>query len=406
MGFSNSYVDQYAARLGAGDVQKFTSGNTAAEVANLVVPNAIAQIDDGTDTRAVIVQLGGQDYLRGNCRSGWNRPDCDYADGLNAVLIRLRAALDRDPGDEQLFVVAYYNPASGLGNETERFFDAGLRGADGRIDTSAHGGDWGQTDVIAWLACRNGATFVDPWSAFKAGGQSLMLDQLHPNATGQAILAGLLADPAAGGPAPTCAPTTPFADTSPDAGDGRAHGVVEPRLAAARWWFEYGATTAYGQSTPVRDLPASAGTRAVTEDLPMSRPNTRFHVRLVVENDVGRAVGDDRLVTTPGPPKLRASVPGSALRGGILARGVAMRIFSTGTSVTVGGRLMRSGRDPRVLFQRLPWTAGTKRTIRIALTRRGRSLVKHARRPRLGLRLFATGRGGASRPIQLSLRLR
>src|SRR5690348_8640387 len=66
MGFSNSYVDRYAARAGVSDVRKFTSGNTAAEVANIVLPNAIAQIDDGTDTKAVIVQLGGQDYLRGH----------------------------------------------------------------------------------------------------------------------------------------------------------------------------------------------------------------------------------------------------------------------------------------------------------------------------------------------------
>ena len=298
MGLPNSYVDRYAARRGIDDVRKLTSGATAIDLARNAdpMPRALKLIDDASDTQAVVVQVGGHDYLRGTtCVGGWNKPGCDYADGLHAVLARLRQALDADPGGEKFLAVAYYNPASGLANDTERVLDVGLRGADGRLDTAAHGDDWGQTDVIAWLGCRDRATFVDPWAAFKAGGQSLMADSLHPNAHGQAILADLLADPATGGPAPSCLPTTPFADTGPSMGDGRAHGVVEPRLAATRWWFEFGPTTAYGQSTPVRELPPSAGSRAVTADLP-ARPPGAFHVRLVAENELGRTAGTDQLV--------------------------------------------------------------------------------------------------------------
>ena len=402
-----SYVDRYAARLGIDDVHRLTSGDRASQAVHSVLPAAVALIDDGTDTTVVTVQIGGHDYLTHNCDGGWNRPTCDFADALNALLKRLRTALDADPGPEQFLVVAYYNPASGLGNPTEHMFDVGLRGADGRIDTTAHGDDWGLTDVTGWLACRSGATLVDPWAAFKAGGQSLMADTLHPTPAGQAILADLLGDPSAGGPAPGCPLTPPFAVTGADSGDGRAHGIVEPRLAAARWWFEYGRTPAYGRSTPVEHLPGSAGPRAVAADLPPSEPGTGYHVRLVVENDLGRNTGEDRVVITPGRPRLQASLRGRRLRSVVLAHGVGLRIHSTGRSVRIRGRLRRSHHDPLVLRARLPWTAAaTTRNVRVTLTPHGRHLVLHTRRPRLALTLVAEGPGGISRPVRLSLRLR
>ena len=400
-----SYVDRYAARLGIADVRKLTSGDTAAQAVRSVLPTALALIDDETDTAVVTLQIGGHDYLTHNCDAGWNRPSCDYADGLYTLLTRLRTALDADPGAEQFLVLAYYNPASGLANDTERMFDLGLRGADARIDTTAHGDDWGMTDVMGWLACRSGATLVDPWAAFKAGGQSLMADTLHPNATGQAILTDLLANPTAGGPTPPCPLTTPFAVTGSISGNGQAHGAVEPRLAPTRWWFEYGPTTDYGQSTPVEALPASAGPRAVSADLPASALGTSLHVRLVVENAVGRNAGEDRVVM-PGRPRLSARVRGRGLRRVVLARGVALRISSTGSSVSIHGRLRSNHHHPLVLRARLPWTAGATRHVRVALTARGRHLLRHTLRPQLTLTLLARGPGGHSRHVRLSLRLR
>jgi lysophospholipase L1-like esterase len=405
-GAQDSYVDRYAAQLGITDVHKVISFGTAAQVASSVLPSAVVLIDDPTDTTVVTVHLGGHDYLANNCPNGLNRPDCDFPDGLHAVLSRLRTALDADPGPEQFLVLAPYNPASGLGNATERAIDAGARGADGRIDSTAHGDDWGMTDVMGWLACRSGATLVDPWAAFKFGGRSLMADEVHPNAAGQAVLTALVGDPAAGGPTPGCPLTTPFADIGSDSGDGRAHGTVEPRLAAARWWFEYGPTAAYGRSTPVAQLKASAGPRAVAADLPWSASATRLHVRLVVENGVGRQASADGVVRKPPRPRLRALLSGRGRRSDVLAHGVPLRIFSTGTSVTVRGRLQSRGRDPLVLNRRVAWKAGATRNVRVALTTGGRRLVRRARRPRLALTLLARGPGGASRLVRLPVRLR
>jgi hypothetical protein len=405
-GASDSYVERYAARHGITDVHRLISGDTAAQALASELPPALALIGDASDTTVVTVQIGGHDYLSKNCDADWNLPSCDFADSFVALLDGLRTALAADAGSERFVVVAYYNPASGLGGELERSYDRGLRGTDGVLDTAAHGDAWGLTDVSAWLACRRGAVLADPWPAFKAGGQTLMADSLHPTAAGQELLADVVDDPATGGPAPACPLTTPFAQTAADAGDGQAHGVVEPRLAAARWWFEYGPSTAYGSATAVAELAPSAGARAVAAPLPATGGATVFHVRLVAENDRGRFAGADRVVVMAQTPELAAQLRGDRSRSMILRRGVRLHVRTTGTSLDVRGRLRRRGRDPLVLSKRLGWTAGTERNVRVRLSARGRSLLRARRRPRIALTLVARGPGGVSQPLRIVFRVR
>jgi hypothetical protein len=404
-GAANSYVDRDAARLGISDLHKLASGATAAGWVASELPAALALIDDPTDTAVVTVQIGGHDYLSGNCVSDWNQPTCDFADSYAELLARLGAALDADAGAERFLAVAYYNPAAGLGDQREREMAVGLRGSDARLDTGAHGDAWGMSDVVAWVACRRGATFVDPWNAFEAGGQALMADSLHPTAEGQAIIADLLADPAAGGPAPSCPVTAPFATTGADEGDRQAHGVVEPRLAPARWWFEYGPTTALGTATDAQELPASAGARAVAAPLPEGPPGTVHHVRLVVESDHGRFTGEDRTVTMAAKPDLTARLRGSRALRRVLARGVKLRVGTTGASLRLRGRLRRHGHDPLVLRERIAWSPGATRTISVPLTRHGRRLVRRATHPRIAVTVTAAGPGGVSAPVRLMLRI-
>jgi hypothetical protein len=352
------------------------------------------------------VQLGGHDFLTGNCKAGWNRPDCNFADGLSSVLSGLRDALDADPGAERFVVVAYYNPASGRGDADERSFDRGLRGSDGRVDAASYGDAWGMTDIIGWLACRHGAALADPWAAFKAGGQSLMADSLHPTAVGQELIAQIVADPRRGGPTPACPETTPFATTESDRGDGRARGMVEPRLARARWWFEFGTSTAYGSASEPQTLPPSAGPRAVAVALPDAWKGRTAHVRLVVENDVGRFAAADQLLAVPDLPTLSATGPARRSRYTLLRRGVPVRIRTTGTAVTAEAKLRRAGRDPIVMRRRMTWHPGDVRRIRLALTQRGRRLVtRSARTLHLSVRLTATGPGGVSPTARLVVRV-
>jgi hypothetical protein len=404
-GRDGSYVDLVAARRGITDVQRFISGETAAGALTSVLPSALAAIGDATDTEVVTVQIGGHDFLRGHCAADWNRPSCDFADSLAALLGETARALDADPGSERFVLVTYYNPASGLGDERERSIDRGLLGADGRVDTAAHGDDWGLTDVSSWLACRRGAAVADPWAAFKSGGQALMADTLHPTTGGQTLLADLVerAEPSITGR--SCPATTPFAATDPDEGDWHAHGVVEPRLSAARWWFEYGPSNSYGAATPVRDLAPSAGARAVEAALPARPAGTSYHVRLVAENALGRFAGRDHVVVMPAPPELVARVRRRSRRS-VLAHGVALRIRTTGTTVKVRGRLRRPGHDPVALRRRLAWDASTARTIRIPLTARGRRLLRRPAQARLAITVGATGPGGVAEPVRLTLRIR
>jgi hypothetical protein len=404
-GATDSYVDRFAARQGIADVHKLISGATASQALTSVLTDARRLIDDPTDTTVLSVQIGGHDFLTGNCPDGWNRPTCDYADSVAALLRDLRASLAADPGDERFLVVAYYNPSSGLRDARERMIDAGLHGTDGRIDTSGHGDAWGMTDVLGWLACRQGATLVDPWPAFHAGGQALMADTLHPNAAGHALLADLLERPEAGGAARACPPTTPFATTGDDGADGVARGVVEPRLAPARWWFEYGRTPAYGHATAPRALPPSAGARAVTAVLPVRGATTTYHVRLVTENDRGRFAGEDRTLTAPALPVVDAALSRPPTRRDVLAAGIPLRIRTSGTSVAVRARLRRRGPDPVIVHTRRNWTPGATRDITAALTRRGRRLVRATPDARIVLRVVAQRGGRTSRPSRLVVRL-
>ncbi len=401
-GPADSYVVRLAEREGITDVQTIASSSRAVD-RGPEVRRAVALIADPADTRLVTVGVGGNDFLWGNCVGGWNDPTCDYADGLQAILSPLRRALDGDPGAERLLVLGYYNPASGAGDDRERTLDLGLRGADGRIDSAAHGGDWGMTDVIGWLACRNGATLADAWPAFKAGGRALIgSDGIHPTSAGQAALADVFSDPASGGPTPPCPPTVAFATTGPDERDGRVHGIVEPRLAPARWWFEWGATADYGHTTPPQELAPSAGPRAVAADLPAAAGV--YHVRLVTENAVGRSAGADQQVEVR-PPTLEAGLHGRHTRAGVLRRGVALRIASDGTSVDLHGVLRRRGRDVTAFETSVRWTPGRLRTLRVPLSR-GRRLLRTAAGARLVVALTARRGMAASAPIRLRVDLR
>ena len=72
-------------------------------------------------------------------------------------------------------------------------------------------------------------------------------------------------------------------------------GAVNPNGVQASVYFEYGLTTAYGQSTPVRTIPAGTSTVSVqSADLPLIA-NGFYHYRLVASNSAGTAFGDDVL---------------------------------------------------------------------------------------------------------------
>ena len=78
-------------------------------------------------------------------------------------------------------------------------------------------------------------------------------------------------------------------------------GRVMPGGLATTYWFEYGGTTSYGQTTPVRNLPAGAAPTPVTAPV-TGLTLAAYHYRLVAQNSLGVSRGIDQfpgVISTP-----------------------------------------------------------------------------------------------------------
>jgi hypothetical protein len=98
-------------------------------------------------------------------------------------------------------------------------------------------------------------------------------------------------------PAPGVATATPAEVTATTA---QLTGTVEPNdanlLSCA---FEYGTTTAYGQSVPCQSLPtAGGGAQSVSAQLSGLQPNRTYHYRLLASSAAGGAASADATLTT------------------------------------------------------------------------------------------------------------
>jgi phosphodiesterase/alkaline phosphatase D-like protein len=98
----------------------------------------------------------------------------------------------------------------------------------------------------------------------------------------------------------------------PDVSTGAATGItvdsaqvaatVNPGGAATTYEFEYGRTTAYGQTTAATTLPAGKTTATVTAALAGLESGAMYHYRVVARNSAGQRAGADRLLATEMAP--------------------------------------------------------------------------------------------------------
>ncbi len=85
-------------------------------------------------------------------------------------------------------------------------------------------------------------------------------------------------------------------------------GAVAPEVARTRYWFEYGATEAFGQSTPGGEVPAGGGVVSVApEAISGLTPGTLYHYRLRAENRWHEAIGETQTFTTASAPSTTSS---------------------------------------------------------------------------------------------------
>jgi hypothetical protein len=112
--------------------------------------------------------------------------------------------------------------------------------------------------------------------------------------------------------------TVPTVATSPATGIGARRamprGTVNPEnIAVTECRFEYGTTTAYGESAPcVGSIPTDSSNHAPSAELTGLLPHTTYHFRLVAENANGSNTSADQTFTTEATAKTGA---GTGLTG-------------------------------------------------------------------------------------------
>jgi VCBS repeat protein len=114
-------------------------------------------------------------------------------------------------------------------------------------------------------------------------------------------------------------PTATTGEVSASSGTGTTlNGTVDGRGSATDYWFEWGPTAAYGNST----APTAIGTgqAAASEPIAGLTPGQTYHFRLVAQNASGTATGDDVTFVAAPSPGAVTGVPGDVTASGALFR--------------------------------------------------------------------------------------
>src|SRR5688500_11799653 len=122
------------------------------------------------------------------------------------------------------------------------------------------------------------------------------------------------ADPASAGAPVALTGAAP----SPTSNGVTLSGSVDPNGEETSYWFEYGVSLGYGNTTP--STPVGAGVVAVAAQAELTglSPATTYHYRLVAQNPGGTSFGTNRQFTTVSIPPTMGAVSTLTLRTGRL----------------------------------------------------------------------------------------
>jgi streptogramin lyase len=119
----------------------------------------------------------------------------------------------------------------------------------------------------------------------------------------------------------------------------RLRGKVRPNSQATNYYFEYGPTADYGMTTPTAYAGSSYDLGQVLATVDGLAPVTKYHYRVVAENDAGVTIGPDRVfataalpVTEPAQPPVPAPKPEPEFTKTIVAEGDDVRFKTPGGS--------------------------------------------------------------------------
>lgn len=104
-----------------------------------------------------------------------------------------------------------------------------------------------------------------------------------------------------------------------DTDEAKLGALIKPGGIATSYRFEYGTTTAYGQTTPTPEGSVGEGLepRAVWASASSLLPGTTYHYRVIATNELGTVVGADQTFTTETAED--AACPNEQIRGGFSA---------------------------------------------------------------------------------------
>ncbi len=187
-------------------------------------------------------------------------------------------------------------------------------------------------------------------------------------------------------------------------------GTVNPQGGPVTAQFQFGTSTAYGQSTAAQKLGPAGSAVPFSAALSGLPANTTIHYRAVANTDFGQVVGADQTLHTgaagSAAPQLKLKL--AKLHLGALVRSGKMKVKITANEASKV-RLSLSIRTKHTVVLGASRTvtfrsSGTK-TVTILLTKKGKSTLRHLRRARLTITERATDLAGSTQITKVSTTL-
>ena len=145
----------------------------------------------------------------------------------------------------------------------------------------------GKAYVVGWA---NSTDFPTTPGAFQSVNRNVAGDRLNYLVGPNAFIT--MVDPPNTTPGQPIAATSPASDVSGSA--ARINGFVDPNGALTTYRFEYGASTAYGLSTPEQDAGTGTTSQRVSATLAGLESGTTYHFRVIAISSLGTTVGADQ----------------------------------------------------------------------------------------------------------------
>lgn len=156
--------------------------------------------------------------------------------------------------------------------------------------------DYGATGPVNIVPIPNAVTNVSAWMVGLSPSTTYHYQVIATNSAGTGYSADMTLTTTAGPPpqAPTVTTGSALAITSTNS---TLTGTVGTSVVPTTYYFRWGTTVAYGNTTPLGSLSAN-GSFQVFGDLAGLSPGTTYHYQLVATNSAGSTAGDDRSFTT------------------------------------------------------------------------------------------------------------